>query len=129
MKKKKDPRHVVREKIIKELFAYSFEKPNIKEEEAKSERTKEILKKLPKIDKQIAKAATEWPLEKIAKIDLAILRLAVFELLEKKEPHKVIIDEAVELAKEYGGDTSPAFVNGVLGTIHSWLIKQDKNRR
>ena len=66
----------------------------------------------------IAKAAPEWPIEKLNKSDLAILRLAVYELtIEKKEPVKVIIDEAIELAKELGSENSSSFVNGVLGTI------------
>lgn len=70
------------------------------------------------IDSAIQTAAPEWSIEKIAKIDLAILRLAARELMvEKKEPPKVIIDEAVELAKAFGNDNSPKFVNGVLGTI------------
>ena len=69
------------------------------------------------IDEKIAHVAPEWPLPKISKIDLAILRLAVTELVEKKEPPKVIIDEAVELAKQFGNDNSAKFVNGVLGTI------------
>ena len=71
-----------------------------------------------KIDKTISDAAPEWPLEKVAKVDLAILRLAVYELLiVKSEPPKVIIDEAVELAKEFGNDSSGSFINGVLGTV------------
>ena len=70
------------------------------------------------IDEYIAKAAPEYPIEKINKIDLAILRLAIFELMiEKKEPENVIIDEAIELAKEFGGEASPAFINGALGTL------------
>ncbi len=70
------------------------------------------------IDKEITSSAPEWPLERINKIDLAILRLAVYELLiQKKEPPKVIIDEAVELAKEFGSENSAAFINGVLGNI------------
>lgn len=70
------------------------------------------------IDSAIQAAAPEWPIDKIAKIDLAILRLAACELMiEKKEPPKVIIDEAVELAKAFGNDHSAKFVNGVLGTI------------
>ena len=77
-----------------------------------------IIKHLQKIDKAIAKAAPAFPVDKIAKVDLAILRLAVFELVfEKKNPPKVVIDEAVELAKEFGNDTSGSFVNGVLGTV------------
>lgn len=76
------------------------------------------------IDKKIAHAAPEWPIDQIAKIDLAILRLAVYELtVEKKEPPKVIIDEAIELAKEFGNQNSPQFVNGVLGTIYKSIGK------
>lgn len=71
-----------------------------------------------RLDPRIEQTAPEWPLEKLNKTDLAILRLALYELLiEKKEPEKVIIDEAVELAKEIGSEASPSFVNGVLGTI------------
>lgn len=74
-------------------------------------------KNLPSVDEKIQNAAPEWPIRQIAKIDLAVLRLAVAELVSKKEPPKVVIDEAVELAKEFGNDNSPKFVNGVLGTI------------
>lgn len=77
-----------------------------------------LVKHLSKIDTIIAKSAPVFPVDKIAKVDLAILRLAVYELLfEKKNPPKVIIDEAVELAKEFGNDTSSSFINGVLGTV------------
>ena len=70
------------------------------------------------IDNIISDCAPEWPVDKISKIDLVILRIAVFELLYNKEiPEKVAIDEAVELAKEFGNDTSSKFVNGVLGTV------------
>lgn len=71
------------------------------------------------IDREITKNATAWPLSQIAPMDLAILRLAIYELLykDKKEPYKVIIDEAVEIAKEYGNQSSASFVNGVLGTV------------
>lgn len=94
------------------LFAHSFQKLPV------NESIKTILPHLTQVDAAIASAAPEWPTDKIAKIDLAILRLAGYELLiEKKEPPKVIIDEAVELAKSYGNDNSPKFVNGVLGTI------------
>lgn len=77
-----------------------------------------IIKNLTQLDKLISGAASEWPIPKIAKVDLAILRLAVYELMiDKKEPPKVVIDEAVEIAKEFGNSSSPGFVNGVLGTI------------
>ena|SRR3990167_6058955 len=76
------------------------------------------------IDKIISECAPDWPIDKISKIDLVILRIAVFELLySKKVPEKVAIDEAVELAKEFGNDTSSKFVNGVLGTV---VDKKDK---
>lgn len=91
---------------MEKLFSQSF-KP----------KSKPVLTNLQKVDKLIAEAAPDYPLTKISKIDLAILRLAVWELLQKTQPFKVVIDEAVELAKEYGGDSSFSFVNGTLGTI------------
>lgn len=112
MKTALDPRHKKRQKIVESLFKYDFHRQPV------NDYTKTILLKKDFIDKKITKAAPEFPIDKINKTDLAILRLAVFELLiEKKEPPKVIIDEAIELAKEYGGDSSPAFVNGALGNI------------
>jgi N utilization substance protein B len=79
---------------------------------------KAILKKKVKIDNLITEAAPAWPIDKLNKIDLAILRLAVYELEYEKTPPKVVIDEAVELAKEYGSESSSSFINGVLGTIY-----------
>ena len=113
MKKKSDPRHLARRKAVVHLFEYSFQKNTTKDK-----LTKGVLENLEKIDKIIQKTAPVWPIEKIAKVDLAILRLAIYELLfGKTAPYKVIIDEAVELAKEFGSETSPGFVNGVLGTV------------
>ncbi|MCL5746836.1 MAG: transcription antitermination factor NusB [Patescibacteria group bacterium] len=112
MKNPLDPRHKKRQKLIEDLFKIEFHKQRVLPE------TKEILIHKDVIDKRIEKSAPEFPISKINKADLAILRLAVYELLiEKKTPPKVIIDEAVELAKEYGGETSPSFINGVLGNI------------
>ena len=94
------------------LFAFSFDSRQV------SPDIQAVIAALPDVDERIARAAPEWPVDKIAKIDLAVLRLAVFELaIEKKEPPKVVIDEAIELAKEYGNEHSSKFVNGVLGTI------------
>ena len=71
------------------------------------------------IDAVIAPAAPEWPVDQIAKIDKAVLRIGVYELVLKREvPPKVAINEAVELAKTFGGENSSKFVNGVLGTIY-----------
>lgn len=112
MKNPLDPRHKKRQKIVEELFKVDFHKQRI------SPFANQIYKNKDEIDNYIKKAAPEFPVDKINKVDLAILRLAVYELLiEKKEPAKVIVDEAIELAKEYGGDTSPSFINGALGNI------------
>ncbi len=114
VKNKVDPRHQKRREIVKQLFSFSFSA-----QQYFSQETKEIIQNKEQIDVKISENAPEWPIERINKIDLAILRLAVFELLiQKKEPPKVIIDEAVELAKEFGAENSPAFVNGVLGSIY-----------
>lgn len=110
MKKKSDPRHQKRIHLMQQLFSYSSNP------KGKYLDIQEIIKNLPQIDEVITKSAPQWPIEKINKIDLSILRLATFELLLKKEvPQKVVIDEAVELAKEYGAESSASFVNGVLG--------------
>ena len=70
------------------------------------------------IDEIIRPVAPEWPIEQIARIDRSILRMGVFELLfDQKVPPKVASNEAVELAKAFGGDNSSKFVNGVLGTV------------
>lgn len=71
------------------------------------------------IDAVIAPAAPEWPVDQIAKIDKIILRIGVYELMMKRDvPPKVAINEAVELAKTFGGENSSKFINGVLGTIY-----------
>lgn len=70
------------------------------------------------MDKFIARYAPEWPLDQMAVIDRNILRIAIFEfLIEGSTPVKVAINEAVELAKTYGSDSAPRFINGVLGTL------------
>ena len=113
MKNKSDPRHQKRIDLMQKLFTYSFNK------NLKNKSFAPVISNLDEIDKKIMESAPEWPVEKIAKIDLAILRLAIYELtVAKTEPPKVIIDEAVELAKEYGNSHSPNFVNGVLGSIY-----------
>lgn len=112
MKTSADPRHQKRIRRMNALFAYEFVK-----EEAPPE-ISPIIDAIDILDKKITEVAPEWPVDKIAKIDLAILRLAVYELtIEKEAPGKVIIDEAVELAKAYGGEGSAKFINGALGAL------------
>ncbi len=116
-----DTRHQLRIKIVQELYAYSFlpakdKTPRLGEFDKK---TRQIIKKQDKINDYIVKFASKFPINKIAKIDLAILQLGIYELLyEKKEPTKVIINEAVELAKDMGSERSYAFINAILGKIY-----------
>ena len=133
-------RHFSRIQTVQALYEWDFRKDedpkdilqrNIQESGAKDvdlEFVKKILagvtSQVGEIDKIIAGAAPEWPLEQIATIDKTILRLAIFELLYSDDvPPKVAIDEAVELAKSFGGDNSSKFINGVLGAV---FRKSDK---
>lgn len=113
MKKRNDPRHLHRISLMQKLFTWDFQKKDSQAQEVAA-----ILDHLPEIDQLVQEAAPSRPLDQINKIDLAILRLAVFEvIIEKDAPIKVTIDEAIELGKEYGGDSSASFINGVLGKI------------
>jgi len=79
---------------------------------------KGVVQNKEKIDENIRRFAPAWPIAQIPAIDRNILRLAIFEiLLDNKVPVKVAINEAVELAKLFGSDSSPKFVNGVLGSV------------
>ncbi len=108
-----DPRHQQRIEIIQELYSSIFYK-----NKNASKKSKLVLKNYHLIDKKIETVAPKYPIEKISKVDLSILRLAVYELIiERKEPPRVIINEAIELAKELAGEKSPGFINAVLGKI------------
>lgn len=112
MKSAQDPRHLKRIAVFKSLFAGSFttqpEHPT---------RVDKIQANIERIDDIVQKCAPEWPISQINRVDLAVLRQAIYELLVKTEtPTKVIIDEAVEIAKRYGGKTSSSFVNGALAS-------------
>ena len=116
MKKGNDPRHQKRIRLMKFLFEKSFRKDlHISKDSPENQ----ILSKQKEIDKLIAQNAPAWPIDQISPVDLATLRLAIWELLfkKKKEPYKVVVDEAVEIAKEFGSHSSSSFVNGVLGSI------------
>lgn len=149
MKSKTDPRHTSRKLALSTIFGWLFAEPdtelsiNISKEILESEGIRYddkltnfivmgVKENVNEIDKIIEECAPEWPIDKIAKIDLVILRIAIFELLYgKKTPLKVAIDEAVEIAKEFGNDTSHKFVNGVLGTVVDKFLEDsiegDKN--
>ena len=86
-----------------------------------------VVKNLLKIDKIIEKAAPEWPISQITIVDRNILRIGLHELLygnKKEVPPKVAINEAIELAKSFGGESSGKFINGVLGTVFKEIEKK-----
>ncbi len=86
-----------------------------------------VEKHVPEIDKVIIQTAPEWPLEQITVVDRNILRLGIFELMfAHAVPPKVAIDEAVELGKAFGGESSGKFINGVLGTLYKQLPEDVK---
>ncbi len=132
-------RHLSRSVAIQVLFEWDFKgcdsasvddilKRNLKEFAPGMEETKfaeslikGVLKEKKKIDAIIEKTAPEWPLDQIALVDRNVLRIGLFELIfgnRKEVPSKVAINEAIELAKTFGGETSGKFVNGVLGTVY-----------
>jgi len=86
-----------------------------------------VVERLSQIDKIIEKAAPEWPIDQITIVDRNVLRIGLYELLyENKEevPQKVAINEAIELAKTFGGENSGKFINGVLGTVYKEVEKK-----
>jgi transcription antitermination protein NusB len=88
-----------------------------------------VLAHLDDLDKKIIEAAPEWPIEQIAIVDRNALRIGLYELLyaDKKEvPAPVAIDEAIEIAKNYGGPNSGKFINGVLGTVYHKMQEAEK---
>ena len=92
-----------------------------------------VLNRVAELDELLRPLAPEWPLEQIARIDRAVLRIGLYELMfsEESVPPKVVINEAVELAKAFGSDNSGKFVNGVLGTAYHTLVEESdgKNRQ
>ena len=125
-------RRELRENVFKMLFRVDFheegemagqigmldeELENIKEEDLAymNKKCNEIIAKIPEIDEAINASTTGWKTSRMSKVDLSIIRLAVYEMkYEEDVPEKVAINEAVELVKLYGADNSASFVNGVL---------------
>lgn len=139
MKRYTDPRHLARALVVQKLFERQFvthdiskaydsefslrDLSNISEFSSHDKDLYETLlngvtENKKSCDTIIQKYAPEWPIDQISRIDLQILRIAIFEgFIGKATPVKVAIDEAIELAKQYGGSSSGRFVNGVLGTL------------
>lgn len=142
-------RHLVRTVILQSLFEWDFYAqkkdlvailernleefaPGIDEPDFAWRIMKGIVEHILQIDDIIRKAAPEWPLEKVAVIDRNILRIGLYELLyaDKNEvPPKVAINEAIEMAKSYGGPNAGRFVNGVLGTVYRTLKDEKKEEK
>lgn len=136
---KNDPRHAARQLAMASIFCWLFAEVEGNEceslskemlgcQEGNPELTKKIVEGVrahrKELDSIVEECAPEWPLDKISKVDLVILRIAIYEILYSHVvPTKVAIDEAIELAKEFGNDTSSKFVNGVLGTV----VERKKN--
>ena len=125
-------RSKIRENIFKMLFRVEFHdaqelteqlellndelgNPSDSERAYIDSKSNDIIAHIDEIDAQINEKSTGWKTQRMAKVDLAIIRLAVYEITSEEDiPTKVSINEAVELTKKYGSDESPAFVNGVL---------------
>ena len=132
-------RHLSRSIVMQSLYEWDFKKRdsgqleqvierNLKEYGPGLENTefiwklvRGVVKYLSQIDKIIEKSAPEWPLEQITIVDRNVLRIGLYELLfgnRQEVPPKVAINEAIELAKTFGGESSGKFINGVLGTVY-----------
>lgn len=106
--------------IPEQVASYFEDLPEISEEDHSYmvQKFTKIKEKIDEIDSKINEVAKGWKTGRMGKTELAILRLAVYEMLYDEEvPVKVAINEAIELAKKYGGDESPAFVNGILAKL------------
>lgn len=128
-------RSKLREHLFKMVFVYAFtlerdmpeqlemyldgiEELTEKDREELLARYEGVHAHIPEIDQRLGGTAKGWKVDRFAKADLAILRVAVYEMFyDESVPQGVAINEAVELAKKYGGDGSPAFVNGILGEL------------
>ncbi|MBP6976208.1 transcription antitermination factor NusB [Candidatus Dojkabacteria bacterium] len=137
MKKANDPRHLSRELALQSLFSKDFEinSDNIIDfdvselsvldeidnynEDLYKNLIDGVKNKQEEIDAIITRYAPQWPISQMKLVDLQILRISIYEgFLAEITPPKVAIDEAIELAKEFGGESSSKFVNGVLGAIY-----------
>lgn len=120
---KKDLKEIVKENFSN--FAPEFDDGGFVEELVSG-----VFKNIKAIDDYIKKYAPEWPIDQITIIDRNVLRLGVYELVfSEKIPPKVAINEAIEVAKNFGGDSSGKFINGVLGSIYTNMSDEEKNKK
>lgn len=101
-----------------QMYISELDKPIEEENDYLKQRFHAILERLEEIDQILSEASSGWKLTRMGKVDLTVLRLAVFEMrFDDDIPVKVAINEAVELGKNFGGDESPGFINGVLAKL------------
>lgn len=143
MKRSTDPRHLARILALQELFTKYFlsdsettqtipvsELVSIDEIDEYDAALREkillgVIENKESIDELITKYAPQWPIQQMKLVDLQILRIAILEgFVEKITPPKVAIDEAIEIAKDFGGESSGKFVNGVLGAIYEEMKEE-----
>jgi transcription antitermination protein NusB len=141
-------RHLARSVVLQSLYEWDFGKrpaseieqiirrnaaefaPDVRDFAFMDKLAKSVLAKQKDLDTIIEKAAPDWPLDKISVVDRNILRIGLYELLfapRNEVPAKVAINEAIELAKSYGGETSSKFVNGVLGAVYKEMGEPGKD--
>ena len=133
-------RSLAREEAFKLLYSLEIQKENLDEqlemyyenEEISDDKTKKFISdvvkgienNISKIEEKISEnLKKEWKIERISKINLVLLKLAIYEILYTETPYKVAINEAIEIAKKYGDDNSPNFINGILASI----VKESEN--
>ncbi|MFA5644084.1 MAG: transcription antitermination factor NusB [Patescibacteria group bacterium] len=122
-KKAKDLEEIISENFVN--FAPEFDDGGFAKELALG-----VFSKITEVDDYIKKYAPEWPLDQITIIDRNVLRLGIYELVFcEKVPPKVAINEAIEVAKNFGGDSSGKFINGVLGSIYNNMSAEEKEKR
>lgn len=149
MKTSEDPRHSARLIVLQKLFYDDFKKHsnsdleeisiedmvdmdeiNDYSQEMVDQLFAGVIENAEKCDELIVKYAPQWPLEQIKRVDLQILRMALYEgFIAEITPPKVAIDEAIELGKEFGGNASDKFINGVLGAIYEDQRSKDSKKK
>jgi len=105
--------------------------PGLEDKDFVWELVRGVIKKIASVDKIIEKAAPEWPIDQITIVDRNVLRMGLYELLygnKEDVPPKVAINEAIELAKTFGGESSGKFINGVLGTVYNEMEKPEEDK-
>ncbi len=119
---------------IKEILKRNIEEfaPGMEDDSFVETLAEGVIKNREKIDRVIEKAAPEWPLNQIGIVDRNVLRLGLYELLfgnKKEVPSKVAINESIELAKAFAGDSSGKFINGVMGTVYAELGGEEADEK